>query len=79
MRATAPLAPHDFAAIEARALVIYGANSDLRVRGEACLVAMPRCRIVTLPGCTHSVLWEATDRVRELLVEFVREATKGAG
>jgi pimeloyl-ACP methyl ester carboxylesterase len=76
MRATTPLAPHDFAAIESRALAIYGENSDLRARGEACLRAMPRCRMVTVPGCTHSVLWEATHRVRELLIEFVREATK---
>jgi pimeloyl-ACP methyl ester carboxylesterase len=77
MRATPPLAAGDFSEIEAPALAIYGERSDLRARGVACLRAMPRCRLVMLPGCTHSVLWEATDRVRELLVEFVREATKG--
>ena len=33
-------------------------------------------RLVLVPGCTHSVLWEATDRVRQLIVDFVREPAK---
>jgi pimeloyl-ACP methyl ester carboxylesterase len=74
MRATRPMDSRDFAAIPAPTLAVYGEHSDLRARGEACLRAMPRCRIVTLPGCSHSVLWEATDRVRDLVVDFVRPA-----
>jgi pimeloyl-ACP methyl ester carboxylesterase len=77
MRATPPLDPRDFATIQVPALAIYGERSDLRARGETCLREMPRCRVVTLPGCTHSVLWEATDRVRDLLVDFVRTARGG--
>ncbi len=79
MRATSPLGPRDFAAIVAPTLAIYGETSDLRARGETCLRDMPRCRVVTLPGCTHSVLWEATDRVRELVVDFVRETAEERG
>jgi pimeloyl-ACP methyl ester carboxylesterase len=76
MRATRPLAAGDFASIEAPTVAIYGERSDLRARGETCLREMPRCRIVTVPGCTHSVLWEATDRVRDLVIDFVRKSTE---
>jgi pimeloyl-ACP methyl ester carboxylesterase len=76
MRATPALDASDFGAIDAPAMAIYGERSDLRARGEACFREMPRCHIVTVPGCTHSVLWEATDRVRELVIDFVRRATE---
>jgi pimeloyl-ACP methyl ester carboxylesterase len=76
MRATPPLEARDFAAIDAPTVAIYGERSDLRARGEACLREMPRCQIVTVSGCTHSVLWEATDRVRDLVVDFVRKAAQ---
>jgi pimeloyl-ACP methyl ester carboxylesterase len=76
MRATPPLEARDFAAIEAPVVAIYGERSDLLARGEACLREMPRCRLVTVPGCTHSVLWEATDRVRDLVIGYVRKAAE---
>ena len=31
---------------------------------------LPRCTLRVLPGCTHSVLWEQTGRVRDELADW---------
>jgi pimeloyl-ACP methyl ester carboxylesterase len=73
MRSTPILGPADFATIEAPVLALYGERSDLRARGEACLRDVRRARVKVLEGCTHSVLWEATNTVRDLVLGFARE------
>jgi pimeloyl-ACP methyl ester carboxylesterase len=73
MRHTSPLHADALREITAPVLAIYGERSDLRERGEAFLRELPRCRLVVLPGCTHSVLWEATDEVRRRILDFVAE------
>lgn len=50
---------------------IYGAESDVRELGERLAAALPDCTLDILPGCGHSVLWEATEQVCERLVEWV--------
>jgi pimeloyl-ACP methyl ester carboxylesterase len=77
MRSTPTLRAPDFAGIVAPVLAIYGERSELRERGEAALRGLPRCRFAVVGGCTHSVLWEATDRVRGLTVEFLRDVLGG--
>jgi pimeloyl-ACP methyl ester carboxylesterase len=79
MRATPAFAARDFTAIAAPILAIYGESSELRARGEACLAGAPRTRLVIVPGSTHSVLWEKTERVRELVLEFVGSIVAGRG
>ena len=37
------------------------------------------CTVSVLSGCTHSVLWEATDRVRSSLVDFCQKLREAAG
>src|SRR5262249_45774003 len=59
--------------ISAPVLAIYGANSELRERGVAFLSHVPRCEIVLMPGGTHSVLWEATNDVRDRILRFLDE------
>ena len=76
LRGTAPLTGEDFAKIEAPVLAIYGERSDLRARGEACLAKMRNKEILVVDGCTHSVLWEALPRVRELVVDFLRQVVR---
>jgi pimeloyl-ACP methyl ester carboxylesterase len=71
MRSTPPLDPSELSRIDVPVLAIYGELSELRAKGEAALRSLRRGRIVVLAGCTHSVLWEATDRVRSLVVEFL--------
>jgi len=73
MRATSPLSSVALRLVEAPVLALYGERSDLRARGEARLRPLPRCRVEIIPGCTHSVLWEATDVVRDRIVAFLDE------
>jgi pimeloyl-ACP methyl ester carboxylesterase len=53
-------------------LALYGETSDVRARGEELARTLPACTLQILPGCTHSVLWEATGEVRARVVDFVR-------
>jgi pimeloyl-ACP methyl ester carboxylesterase len=62
------------AGIRCPTLALYGETSDVRVHGEALAAALPRCTLQLFPGCSHSVLWEATAEVRERVVAFVRGA-----
>jgi pimeloyl-ACP methyl ester carboxylesterase len=79
MAATPALGPADLAAIEPPILALYGERSDLIDRAEPLLRRAPRLTFVTLPGCSHSVLWEATDEVRARLVAFAAGGVGGAG
>jgi pimeloyl-ACP methyl ester carboxylesterase len=71
MQRTPPLGAAELAAVQTPVLALYGERSDLRARGEALLAHTPNAEIVILPGCSHSVLWEATDEVRQRVLEFV--------
>jgi pimeloyl-ACP methyl ester carboxylesterase len=72
LRDSPPLAPELLATVRCPTLALYGERSDVRDRGEALARLLPACELRLLPGCTHSVLWEATAAVRGALVEFVR-------
>jgi len=76
MRATSPLHSDALRDVAAPVLAIYGEKSDLRERGQAFLRSLPCCRLDVLPGCTHSVLWEATDEVRRRVVDFLRKVSR---
>src|SRR5262249_55814505 len=70
MRHTSPLQSEALRDVTAPVLAIYGEQSNLRERGQAFLRPLPKCRLVVLPGCTHSVLWEATEEVKARIVAF---------
>jgi len=72
LRATAPLRSADFRRIDAPTLALYGERSDVVARSAPLLACMPRCTLDVLAGCTHSVLWEATDEVRARIAAFCR-------
>ncbi|RME23998.1 MAG: alpha/beta hydrolase [Deltaproteobacteria bacterium] len=57
-------------------LAIYGEHSDIRHRGEDLAATLPRCELRILPGCSHSVLWEATAEVRAAVVAWIRARTE---
>jgi pimeloyl-ACP methyl ester carboxylesterase len=76
LRASPPLDLAALAEVRAPALALYGEVSDVRARGEALARALPACSLVLLPGCTHSVLWEATAEVRARLVDFVARGSR---
>jgi pimeloyl-ACP methyl ester carboxylesterase len=68
--ATPPFTPDDFRQIDVPVLAMYGEHSDIRAQSESLLAHVPRCRIEVLPGCTHSILWEATAEVRARTAAF---------
>ncbi|MCB9571782.1 MAG: alpha/beta fold hydrolase [Kofleriaceae bacterium] len=74
LAASPPLDAAALARIRCPVLAIYGERSDVRDRGEALAAALPACTLRLLPGCTHSVLWEATAEVRAALLAWLEEA-----
>jgi pimeloyl-ACP methyl ester carboxylesterase len=55
--------------------IVCGEQSDMRTAGEHLARILPGSEIHIVPGCTHSVLWEATGEVCELVVSWLRHAT----
>jgi len=71
LAASPALAPDDLAHVTVPVLALYGAKSDVIDRGRALACHVPRCELVVLDGCTHSVLWEATDEVRRRVIDWL--------
>jgi len=72
LRASPAMTPAALANITCPTLALYGELSDVRARGEELARTLPTCTLQVLPGCSHSVLWEATAEVRTRVVEFLR-------
>lgn len=62
------------ATIRCPTLALYGERSDVRTRGEELARTLAAATLCVVPGCTHSVLWEATAEVRARVTAFVRGA-----
>lgn len=71
--ATPNCAEEQIRSIRCPTLVIYGENSEMRSHGERIAASVPDCDFRLYPGCTHSVIWEATERLREEVVAWLRE------
>jgi pimeloyl-ACP methyl ester carboxylesterase len=71
LRGSAPLTTAALATITCPTLALYGERSDVRARGEQLAATLPACTLQLFPGCSHSVLWEATAQVRDRVVAFV--------
>jgi pimeloyl-ACP methyl ester carboxylesterase len=71
LRRTPPADSGALRSITAPTLAIYGETSDLRARGESFLRTLPSLELEVLPGCSHSVLWEATDVVKTRILGFL--------
>jgi len=61
----------DAAKVTVPVLGVYGEKSDLYEEAKRLLATASQVRLITLPGCSHSVLWEETQLVKELLVRFL--------
>jgi pimeloyl-ACP methyl ester carboxylesterase len=72
LRGSPPLTRAQLATIRCPTLALYGERSDVRDRGEELARTLADCTLRVLPGCTHSVLWEATAEVKREIVAFVR-------
>ncbi|MBT9560325.1 MAG: alpha/beta fold hydrolase [Myxococcales bacterium] len=55
--------------------LLYGGASDVLEKGRALAAALGGgAELEVLDGATHAILWEATDRVREAVLDVVRRA-----
>ena len=73
LRETPTLTSADLEHVTAPVLALYGERSDLITTSLPVLARLPHGHVVVLPGCTHSILWEATEAVRDHIVRFCRE------
>jgi pimeloyl-ACP methyl ester carboxylesterase len=72
LRASPAMTTHALTRITCPTLAVYGECSDVRARGEELARTLPACTLHVQPGCSHSVLWEATADVRARVVEFLQ-------
>ncbi len=72
LRASPAMTAAELARIACPVLALYGERSDVRERGEELARILPACTLHVLPGCSHSVLWEATAEVKARVTEFLR-------
>jgi MGT family glycosyltransferase len=71
LEASAVLGDDALRAIRCPVLALYGAESDSRGRGETLARLVPDCTLRLFPGCTHSVLWEATAALCEQALDWL--------
>jgi len=74
IRRSHAISDSDLRALTCPVLALYGDRSDLRAEGERLRQLVPACDLRILAGCTHSILWEATESVRSQLVAWLAEA-----
>jgi pimeloyl-ACP methyl ester carboxylesterase len=65
LRGSPSVTDAELARVRCPVLALYGASSDLRAGAERLARVLPACELRILPGCSHSILWEATARVRD--------------
>ena len=71
LEAVQPLRREALAAIACPVLAFYGEHSDLLDRARDLEELVPDCDLRILPGCTHSVLMEATPELKATLLPWI--------
>lgn len=71
MKSSDTLSDDELRRVKCPVLALYGETSDLRPAAERVAALLPSCELRILPGCTHSVLWEATAAVRDAALEWI--------
>jgi pimeloyl-ACP methyl ester carboxylesterase len=67
-----PVTDAELATIRCPVLALYGADSELLDRGERLGRNVSNCEVRLFPGCTHLLLWEATEELKRQLTEWVQ-------
>jgi pimeloyl-ACP methyl ester carboxylesterase len=73
IRGSPPLSPALMGRIACPVLALYGEQSDLRPQAQLLPSLLPRAKLIVRPGCSHSILWEATGWVREQLLAWLAD------
>jgi pimeloyl-ACP methyl ester carboxylesterase len=77
IRTSPSLTDDDIAGISCPVLVLTGEHSDVRTQAQSLSRIMPDCTVEVVPGCTHSVLWEETDQVRNRITDWLETRADG--
>ena len=67
------LSDDDLVAMNVRTLGIYGADSDILHVAKHLKSHLPHMDLQVLSRCTHSILWEKTDEVKSLLIQWLEK------
>jgi len=79
MRTSGALTDAELRSVRAPVLALYGETSDLRAEAERTASLLPRAELRIVPGASHSVLWEATARVRADTVAWIAAGHREVG
>jgi pimeloyl-ACP methyl ester carboxylesterase len=71
LNASATVSDEMLARIGCPVLGLYGEHSDVRAMGEHLARHMPKFELRLFSECTHSVLWEKTDTVRDDIAAWI--------
>lgn len=71
LAASRPVTDAELATIRCPVLALYGSDSELLDRGERLGRNVPDCEVRLFPGCTHLLLWEATEELKRQLTEWI--------
>lgn len=72
MRASRVFSEDEIAALRCPTLAIYGDASEILVSAQRLTRLVDHAQVEILPGCTHLVLFEATDKVRALVMGWLK-------
>ena len=76
---SAPPAEGELGRVDCPVLALYGEHSDVRERGEALAARLPKAQLEIFAGCTHSLLWEQTQRLGQRVVDWVGRGSGPGG
>ncbi|MFO0586965.1 MAG: alpha/beta hydrolase [Polyangiaceae bacterium] len=71
MRASGSLPAEAMRNIQSPVLALYGETSDLLPAAREAERLIPRFDLIVFEGCSHSVLWEVTARVRDVVLGWI--------
>lgn len=72
LRSSAGIGDQQLASLTCPVLGIYGEDSDQRQQADKLAALLPDFHLEMFPGCSHSVLWQETARVRETIAAWVQ-------
>jgi pimeloyl-ACP methyl ester carboxylesterase len=75
LAASPPVTDEELATIHCPVLALYGTDSELLDRGERLGRTVPNCEVRLFPGCTHLLLWEATQQLKQQIAAWVSRET----
>ena len=71
LRRSPPLTDAELGRVRCPVLAMFGEHSDVRSNGARLQRTLPSCRLRIFEGCTHSVLWEATETVKRETLQWL--------